>query len=155
MERVKLNKRTKQPKTNRSNDGNGGGRPQGSKHIATNADKLRLSQYARMYTQDAISALVHVCKSGVSEAARVSAANSLLNRAYGMPKQVAELTGPNNGPVMMRLDASMLAKMPDEMLAMLQAFIGALDKGDLSALVANNQADGVSADEYEETLTKH
>lgn len=48
---------------------------------------MSLREMARQYTPQAIKALVDVCTSGESEAARVSAANALLDRGWGRPLQ--------------------------------------------------------------------
>jgi hypothetical protein len=44
-------------------------------------------------------ALASIAENGVSEAARVSAANSLLDRAYGKPVQAMRHSGPGEGPI--------------------------------------------------------
>ncbi len=58
--------------------GNPGGRPKELKEI---------QDLARIHTKDAIDALVRVLKKGKSDAAVVSAAEALLNRAWGKPTQ--------------------------------------------------------------------
>ena len=46
-------------------------------------------QLARTYTEEAIEALKTICcDTGASPSARVSAANSILDRAWGKPKEV-------------------------------------------------------------------
>ena len=60
-----------------------GGRPKGSVNKAT-AD---IKAAAQQYTDDALLTLANIMKSGESEAARVAAANSILDRGYGKPKQ--------------------------------------------------------------------
>ena len=63
-------------------------------------------------------------------AARISAANSLLDRLYGKPSQAVEVSGPDGGPVEMRaLVAHMAATLTE---AQLDALIAAKD----AALVA-------------------
>ncbi|MDR3087790.1 MAG: hypothetical protein LBU45_07560 [Azoarcus sp.] len=59
--------------------------------------------------------------SGRSELARVSAANALLDRAYGRPQQALELTGKDGGPVEQKTTVvdeqqikSAVAKLEDE-----------------------------------------
>lgn len=42
---------------------------------------------------------MHVAKKGESEAARVSAAEALLNRGWGKPRQAVEHSGPAGGPI--------------------------------------------------------
>lgn len=69
----------------------GAGRPKGS----VNATTKTLREAARAHTQDALGVLHQIALSGESEAARVSAANSLLDRGYGKPSTV--LTGDEEG----------------------------------------------------------
>ncbi|WP_062228968.1 hypothetical protein [Aureimonas frigidaquae] len=44
-----------------------------------------LAELARDHAQDALAALVEIAREGGSEAARISAANAILDRAYGKP----------------------------------------------------------------------
>lgn len=69
----------------------GAGRPKGSPNKAT----ASLRDVARQYTEQAIETLVQIALAGESEAARVAAANSILDRGYGKPSQV--LSGDENG----------------------------------------------------------
>lgn len=71
--------------------GNPGGRPK------LPEDVKHVRELARQYTEDAISALVGVIKKSSSDAARVSAANVLLDRGWGKPEQ--PLTGMDGGPI--------------------------------------------------------
>jgi hypothetical protein len=59
------------------------GRPKGALNKATKDIKA----LAAKHTPEALSTLVSVMTKGESERARVAAANSLLDRAYGRPKQ--------------------------------------------------------------------
>lgn len=43
--------------------------------------------------------LADIAKNGESEAARVSAATAILDRAYGRPKQAVEHSGPGGSPI--------------------------------------------------------
>ena len=61
----------------------GAGRPAGS----TNKEKREIAELAKVHTADALRVLVEIAKTGENEGARVSAANSILDRAYGRPKQ--------------------------------------------------------------------
>ena len=63
----------------------GAGRPSGAKNIATADLKRSLSELAREYTDDALSALFEVARHGRSERARVAAAIAILDRGYGKP----------------------------------------------------------------------
>ncbi len=66
----------------------GAGRPQGRRSKATADQKLTLEELARSYTEIALNVLIEVAQHGQSEAARVSAANAILDRGYGKPRQV-------------------------------------------------------------------
>jgi hypothetical protein len=66
--------------------GNPGGRP---KAVAA------VRELARQWTEVAIRTLADVCQHGEKEAARVAAAEALLNRAWGRPEQAVQLEGPN------------------------------------------------------------
>ena len=63
----------------------GAGRPTDSFNKSTSKQSQRLSQLAKDYTPDALLTLVDVAKNGRSNAARVSAANALLDLGYGNP----------------------------------------------------------------------
>ena len=63
----------------------GAGRPSGAKNIATAKLKGSLSELAREYSDDALSALFEVARHGRSERARVAAAIAILDRGYGKP----------------------------------------------------------------------
>ena len=70
------------------NRGNAGkGRPKGSLNKAT-AD---IKAAAQVYTEDALATLAQIMKAGESEAARVAAANSILDRGFGKPRQAVDL----------------------------------------------------------------
>jgi len=49
-----------------------------------------ITALARAHTAEAINTLVEICQKGSSEAARVAAANALLDRGYGRPPQAIE-----------------------------------------------------------------
>jgi len=61
----------------------GRGRPKGSLNKAT----ATVKEAAQAFTNDALEVLAKIMKSGESEAARVAAANSILDRGHGKPKQ--------------------------------------------------------------------
>jgi hypothetical protein len=85
----------------------GAGRPSGSSNKSSPEQSQRLSELAKAYTEDALQTLVDVARNGRTDAARVSAANALLDRAYGkpvvtedreimdLPPVVIELTSPS------------------------------------------------------------
>tara|TARA_B100001059_G_C17811153_1_gene572330 strand:+ start:139 stop:423 length:285 start_codon:yes stop_codon:yes gene_type:complete len=84
----------------------GAGRPAGSANKSSPEQSQRLSELAKTYTEEALDTLVDVARNGRTDAARVSAANALLDRAYGkpvvneerevvdLPPMVIELTSP-------------------------------------------------------------
>ena len=76
----------------------GTGRPNGAKNIATADLKRSLSELAREYTDDALSALFEVARYGRSERARVAAAIAILDRAYGKPASHADQSLTNDLP---------------------------------------------------------
>ena len=63
------------------------GRPKGSVNKAT-AD---IRAAAQAYTDDALATLAQIMKAGESEAARVAAANSILDRGFGKPRQAMDV----------------------------------------------------------------
>ena len=63
----------------------GAGRPSGSTNKSSPKQSQRLSELAKVYTEEALQTLVDVSRNGRTDAARVSAANALLDRAYGKP----------------------------------------------------------------------
>jgi hypothetical protein len=69
----------------------GGGRPKG----VPNKASVSLKELAREYTPQALETLAQIMVAGESEAARVSAANAILDRGYGKPSQV--LAGDEDG----------------------------------------------------------
>ena len=85
----------------------GAGRPSGSTNKSSPEQSQRLSELAKTYTDEALQTLVDVARNGRTDAARVSAANALLDRAYGkpamkqeseigdLPPMVIQLTGPS------------------------------------------------------------
>lgn len=69
----------------------GKGRPKGVPNKLT----ATLRDIARRHTDDAIKVLVEIALKGETDASRVSAANSILDRGYGKPSQV--LSGDEDG----------------------------------------------------------
>jgi len=63
----------------------GAGRPAGALNKATLEQSQRLSELAKAHAEDALMTLVDVARNGRTDAARVAAANSLLDRGYGKP----------------------------------------------------------------------
>lgn len=79
----------------------GGKRPgAGRKKGSLNKTTADVKVLAQQYGDDAIKALADIAMSpDQPAAARVSAANALLDRGFGKPTQAVELTGANGGPV--------------------------------------------------------
>lgn len=100
----------------------GAGRKPGSPSRATRAQKATLSELARAHTATALATLVKVMRTGESDASKVAAANSILDRGYGKPRQSVEHSGAGGGPIQM-VD---LTKLSDEQLAALEPVLAAL-----------------------------
>ena len=75
----------------------GAGRPKGSRDGITKAHQATISELARALTPKALAALEHIVEHGETEAARVSAANSILDRAYGKPTQQMDVNANLSG----------------------------------------------------------
>lgn len=73
-----------------------GGRQRGTPNKAT-AD---IKEAAQQYSASALQTLVDIATNGESEAARVAAANAILDRAHGKPKQSVEATGADGAPLL-------------------------------------------------------
>lgn len=84
-----------QSKSKRGGARPGSGRPKGRKSAKT----LEIEAAAREYRDDALKALAHVMAESENDSARVSAANSLLDRGFGKPRQAVEHTGEAGGPI--------------------------------------------------------
>ena len=72
---------------NPGHSGNPGGRPR---------DEHKLAELARSYTSEAVETLVELMRFGKDERVRGTAAQALLDRGWGKPKQ--ELTASEGGP---------------------------------------------------------
>ena len=101
-----------------------GGRQAGTLNKRTREQGAALSELAKEHSPTAISTLVAVAQKGLSEAARVSAAIALLDRAHGRPAQAIEHSGPAGGPIQYDL-----TRLSDEQLFQLQAILGATASG--------------------------
>lgn len=87
----------------------GAGRPKGRRDTATIEQRATLEELARSHTEAALGALFQIATHGESEAARVSAANAILDRGYGKPKQAMEHSGKDGSP----LSPVVIFKLPD------------------------------------------
>lgn len=65
----------------------GAGRRKGSRNRATSEQLGTLTEMAQSHARVALETLVSIARDGESEAARVSAANAILDRGYGKPVQ--------------------------------------------------------------------
>ena len=81
----------------------GTGRPTGSTNKSSPEHSKRLSGLAKTYTEKALQTLVDVARNGRTDAARVSAANALLDRAYGKPAVKEEIKTVDLPPVVIQL----------------------------------------------------
>lgn len=77
----------KQAKSTHGGARPGAGRKKGSINKAT-AD---IRAAAQEYTDQALDVLFQIATAGESEAARVAAANSILDRGHGKPRQMVEV----------------------------------------------------------------
>lgn len=75
----------------------GAGRPKGRRDTATIEQKATIEELARAHAPAAIQTLVSIAATGESEAARVSAANAILDRGYGKAKQT--IAGDMDNPI--------------------------------------------------------
>lgn len=79
--------------------GKGGSTPgAGRKKGVPNKATADLKVAAAVYTKEMLLVLVRIAHNGESEAARVSAANSILDRAHGKPTQT--LAGDKDNPLL-------------------------------------------------------
>ena len=83
----------------------GAGRPSGSTNKSSPEQSQRLSELAKTYTEEALQTLVDVARNGRTDAARVSAANALLDRAYGKPAIYQESDQREIPPLIIQLAA--------------------------------------------------
>lgn len=84
----------------------GGGRPKGVPNKAT----AGLKELAREYTAEALAALVQIMNESESDAARVSAINSILDRGYGKPSQV--IAGDAENPLLLTHRIELVPVLP-------------------------------------------
>ena len=82
----------------------GAGRKRGVRDRATGEQRASLEELARTHTEAALAVLVKVATSGESETAIVSAANSILDRGYGRPRQAVEVGGNPENPLVARIE---------------------------------------------------
>lgn len=96
----------------------GAGRPKGVPNKAT----VIVKEAAQAFTADAISTLADIMRSPEHPAAaRVSAANALLDRGHGKPKQPLTGGDDDDNPIRSTMD---LSRLSSEQLAALAAIDG-------------------------------
>lgn len=78
------------------------GRPKGAKSAKSMANEAAVSALAKTHAPSAMKALAEIAARGESEAARVSAANAILDRAYGKPAQAVTIGGDADKPLTMK-----------------------------------------------------
>lgn len=101
----------------------GAGRRAGQANKLTQKQKRTLTDIARSHTEEAVRTLVAVMKDATApHAAKISASNSILDRAWGKPSQSVQHSGPNGGPIQ-TVD---LTNVSDDQLAALEAIFGPL-----------------------------
>ena len=96
----------------------GAGRPRGRQSRATRSQGATFSELARQHTAEALGVLVNVAKNGESESARVAAANAILDRGYGKPRQAVEHSG--------SIGSYDLSNLSDDELDRLESILGPL-----------------------------
>ncbi|OHV16375.1 hypothetical protein BK022_12595 [Methylorubrum extorquens] len=84
--------------------GNPGGRPKAS---------ARVRDAAREHTEAALAVLVQIATAGESEAARVAAANAILDRGYGKPTQPVDGDG-EGGAIPVGLTVQFIRSAPSD-----------------------------------------
>lgn len=102
---------TAKPTSKRGGARKGAGRKPG---VVSQA-KLTLAEQARVYGPDLINALYQIAMDEEAPPnARVSAANSILDRAYGKPLNAMEVTGKDGGAIEHTLKARVVIVPPKE-----------------------------------------
>jgi hypothetical protein len=78
----------------------GGARPgAGRKKGSPNKSTAEIKAIAQPYSEQAVKTLAQIMQTGESEGARVSAANAILDRAWGKPSQAVLHSDPDGGPI--------------------------------------------------------
>lgn len=79
----------------------GNPRPAGSGRKAGTPNQVsaEIRALAQEHGPQAIETLAHLMEHGDTAATRVLAANALLDRGFGKPKQMTEVSGPEEGPI--------------------------------------------------------
>jgi hypothetical protein len=99
---AKSNNKTGKGGYNKGKSGNPRGRPKVVKEVRA---------LAKSHTEQAVNVLVEIMNStGAREAARVAAANAILDRGWGRPAQELELVGKNGAPLKSVLNVTFLTE---------------------------------------------
>jgi hypothetical protein len=91
-----------------------------------------IQELARLETEAALQTLVEIMHKGKPDAARVAAAQAVLDRAWGRPLQALEHSGPEGSPLL----SMNLTVLPDVQLARLAEVLEEIEQQ------ARNGADG-------------
>ena len=83
----------------------GAGRPAGSKNRSTPDQNERITELAKTHCELALQVLLDVALKGKTDSARVSAANALLDRAFGRPSVYPHIEVSNFTPQVIELVA--------------------------------------------------
>ena len=83
----------------------GAGRPAGSKNRSTPDQNERITELAKTHCELALQVLADVALKGKTDSARVSAANALLDRAFGRPSAHPHIDVANFTPQVIELVA--------------------------------------------------
>ena len=141
---------TQHPSVNRpwlfkpGQSGNPGGRPISVKGYVDKRTRHGRSEIDTLYR------ISHDPKAGA--AARISAANSLLDRLYGKPSQAVEVSGPDGGPVELRaLVAHMAATLTETQL---DALIAAKDAAIAATVPEQRQLPSAGITEGDDTVAE-
>ena len=89
----------------------GAGRPPGKLTQA----KRDIATMAKTHGREALAVLLEVARDGTApHAARVSAANALLDRGYGRPSQAVNLGGDQNNPIIHQITRTIIDPIEDD-----------------------------------------
>jgi hypothetical protein len=78
-----------------------------------------IQELARLETEAALQTLVEIMRKGKPDAARVAAAQAVLDRGWGRPVQALEHSGPEGSPLL----SMNLTILPDAQLAQLSTLL--------------------------------
>ncbi|MER8806042.1 hypothetical protein NKH65_03925 [Mesorhizobium australicum] len=95
-------------------DQRGGKRPgAGRKKGKVSEAKRAISDMAKVHAEAALETLAEIASKGESDSARVSAANAILDRAYGKPPQAVQHTGKDGKDLPAAIVPVTIFQLPD------------------------------------------